>query len=163
MIKPLSQILCYIIDARDNVRYDDDDDLNQFSEHYHRSKEKQSKRAQSNQWKITQTLFIDERLRWWIIRKKTSLRAYWNKFSREKVELKVTKNKRASRKQCCGVSMPKKSALINARMIEKWNYLYLFIILVADVIKYLCLSFSRFVLDSALASHCPATRLDESL
>lgn len=35
------------------------------------------------------------------------------------VELKVTKNKQASRKQCCGVSMPKKSALINARMIEK--------------------------------------------
>lgn len=45
---------------RDNVRYDDDA-LNQFSELYHPSKEKQSKRAQSNQWKITQTLFIDER------------------------------------------------------------------------------------------------------
>lgn len=33
------------------------------------------------------------------------------------------------------------------RMIEKWNYLYLFIIHDADVIKYLCLSFSWFVLD----------------
>lgn len=38
----------------------------------------------------------------------------------------------------------KRASLINSWMIEKWNYLYLFIIHDADVIKYLCLSFSRF-------------------
>lgn len=97
---------------------------------------------------------IDKLLRWWIIKK-----LVWRHFAliaiSFPVKLSLTKNKRSGRKQCsiCGLWLRRSEFLLSiAQMIEKWNYLYLFIIHDAGVIKYLCLSFSRFVLDFFLST-----------
>lgn len=75
-----------------------------------------------------------------------------SKFPREIWSGKVTKNKllvNIARSDCVEpLWLRRRNALLLSipRVIEKRNYLYLFIIRDADVIKYLCLSFSRLCL-----------------